>query len=106
MIKPLKYVSVREMEFWDAVNYLAALDPKSVSLTNCLSYIRRRSSGVSLVNAELVAPWDLPSDQVLSLAIAVTAYVNTSMGRVSKYADVDNLVMPGWWADLKLRVQK
>jgi len=69
---PLKYFSVRESEFHDTLLYLLALDPKSLSLQNCLVYIRRRMGGMSLLTKELVAPWDLAKHNVYKFAITVT----------------------------------
>lgn len=69
---PLKYISVREDEFYDALNYMLSIDEKSLTLTNAMSYVRRRMGGMSLVTKELVAPWDLPKRDMLAFCIAVT----------------------------------
>lgn len=69
---PLTYFSVRETEYWDVLVYLLSLDPKSLSLQNCLTYVRRRMGGMSLVTKELLAPWDLPKRLVYKFAITVT----------------------------------
>ena len=72
--RPFAYISIREEIVMDVMLYMSALDIKSVSLVNCLTYIRRRVGGMSLVSKELVAPWDLPRTHVTPLAVAITAY--------------------------------
>nr|QWC36506.1 polyprotein [Bemisia tabaci beny-like virus 6] len=77
VIRPLKYFSVRESEYSDTLNYLIALDPKSLTLTNAITYVRRKKGGVSLVNKELVAPWHLQSKDVHKFALAVLLRAKT-----------------------------
>lgn len=72
--RPFTYISVREEIVMDVLLYMSALDIKSVTLVNCLTYIRRRVGGMSLVSKELVAPWDLPRTHITPLAVAVTTY--------------------------------
>jgi len=68
----LQYFSVKESEYWETLNYMLSLDPKSLTLQNCMTYVRRRMGGMSLVSKELVSPWDLPKADAYKFAIAVT----------------------------------
>lgn len=69
--KPLKYFSVREHEYCEALNYLISIDPKSINLSTILTYVRRRMGGVSLINKELLAPWELPLRHVYKFCIII-----------------------------------
>lgn len=71
----LVYFSVIEGEFHQVVNYLSSLDAKSVSLQNCINFVRRRMGGVSLSNNETLAPWDLPKGDVYKFCLIVTMFV-------------------------------
>nr|UUG74030.1 MAG: hypothetical protein [Hubei Beny-like virus 1] len=77
VLRPLKYFSVRENEYSDLLNYLIALDPKSLTLTNAITYVRRKRGGVSLVNKELVAAWHLQSKDVHKFCLAVLLKAKT-----------------------------
>lgn len=75
--------------------------------TNCCAYVRRRMCGMSLVNAELLAPWDLPKPEVLTFCLTVTAYVKLNMNRLSKYSDPEVIEKAfGWWKDKVGRVSR
>jgi len=71
MYKPLKYFSVNNQEYYDLLNYLLALDSKSVTLENAMTFVRRRMGGMSLVTKELVAPWNLPKNRVYKFCLTV-----------------------------------
>lgn len=53
------------------INYLISLDPKSITFSNCVTYVRRRMGGVSLVTQELLAPWTLKDSMVCTFAISM-----------------------------------
>nr|QPL17790.1 replicase [Pistacia ribo-like virus] len=90
-LKDIIYISVREDEFWDTFNYLASLDDKALTLPNVINFVRRRMSGISLVNKELVAPWDLPKTQLFSFCVGVLVYVKhqrETVGNIAEAGDV------------------
>lgn len=100
LILPLKYMSVRESEYFDALNYMCALDNKSMHVLNCVSYVRRRMGGLSLVTKELLSAWDLPTSQVGKFCTAVTAQARILTNRMDLYSNPDNLSTAGWWDSL------
>uniref|UniRef100_A0A1B6DRE7 Alphavirus-like MT domain-containing protein n=1 Tax=Clastoptera arizonana TaxID=38151 RepID=A0A1B6DRE7_9HEMI len=102
---PLVYMSIREDEFYDTVNYMLSLDVKSQSFTNCMAYVRRRMGGMSLVTKELLAPWDLPKNLVLPFSLAVTCYVSMLSGDLLQYADPNNITYAGLWDTIKQGVK-
>lgn len=51
------YFSVVEDEFYDVLNYMLSIDPKSQTFATVMTYVRRRMGGVSLVTKELVQKW-------------------------------------------------
>lgn len=77
--KPLSYFSVREDEMFDTINYLLSLDSKSISFTNCVTYVRRRMGGMSLVTKELLAPWHLEKSKVFSFCLTLTLLVKCNI---------------------------
>lgn len=106
LVTPLRYISVKAKEFFDTVNYLASLDEKSVSFTNAAAYVRRRMGGMSLATQELLAPWDLPSRQVVTFCLTCVAYVRELSGSLHKFANAENLEVSSWWESVKIRVSE
>lgn len=85
-----KYFSVFANEFWETVNYALALDPKSMSFANLLAFVRRRGGGISLVNKELVAPWNLRQSRYASFCMNVFLFVRrqqASVDRISEFSE-------------------
>ncbi|AYO99569.1 replicase [Goji berry chlorosis virus] len=77
--KKLIYNLVRKNEFEEIYNYILSLDEKSVKLQNVITYIRRRTKGVSLVNAELVSPWCLDDSKIYTIAVTMLLFVQQQM---------------------------
>lgn len=73
-------VGVKE-EFLDALLYVHSVDPKAVNVTTVASYIRRKFGGAALINRELSSPWELESEDLLTMATAV--YVQYILDRVA-----------------------
>lgn len=105
LVTPSRYISVKAREFFDTVNYLASLDEKSVSFLNAAAYVRRRMGGMSLATQELLAPWDLPSRQMVSICLTCVAYVRVLSGSLYKFANAENLEVASWWECVKIRVR-
>nr|UNY47209.1 MAG: ORF1 [Benyviridae sp.] len=86
---PLTYFSVNEEEFYDVLNYVLSVDPKSQTFQTILTYIRRRMGGVSLVTKELVQKWSLPKHRVHGFCLLILVYVKVLMDQTARV--VENL---------------
>lgn len=69
-----RFFAVNEIEFFEVLNYALALDEKSLTLQNVLSYIRRRIGGISTIAKEFVAPMQLKKTDVAKMALCVFLY--------------------------------
>lgn len=74
---PLVYYSVYSNEFYELLNYLLSLDPKSMTVSTALMSIRRRAGGISLTNQEIMPPWELPKSRFFSLAMTTWVFAKT-----------------------------
>lgn len=102
-----RYFSVYESEYLDVINYLSALDPKSLTIQNTNAYIRRRKSGVSLVSTEIVKPWAINERDVWSFG--VVCYI-TVLAEMAKQNNVTKLLadphenVKSWLKSLKINL--
>lgn len=64
----LEHFSVPLSAYTEVIEYLLSLDPKSLTLPNCVAFIRRRKGGTSLINKELTKPWHLQANVVFKFA--------------------------------------
>jgi hypothetical protein len=69
-----RYFSVFAEEFFETLNYALAIDPKSLSMANVLTFCRRRSGGVSLVTKELLGAWHMSARDMPAFAYSVALY--------------------------------
>lgn len=77
-----------------------------MSLLNATAYVRRRMGGMSLATQELLAPWDLPSRQVVTFSLTCVAYERVLSGSLYKFANAENLEVASWWESVKIRVRE
>lgn len=71
----LQYFAVRTEEFHETVNYGLDIAKDSVNFNNILLFIRRRCSGVSMVNKEMSKNWTAPKGLLPDFAMVVYLYV-------------------------------
>jgi len=74
---PLKYFAVRELEYLQTIHFLTSIDPKSLNLQTCFTFVRRNYLGVGLSTKEVQNPWELPRVDIERFCVAVTlqAYI-------------------------------
>lgn len=106
LILPLRYISVRASEFFDALHYVQTLDDKSVTYLNVMAYVRRRMGGMSLATKEIVAPWELAQADVEAFCLAVVAYAKHLRGTLYKFTDPEELTTASWWQSIKARIRR
>lgn len=73
------YFSVVEDEFYDVLNYMLSIDPKSQTFATVMTYVRRRMGGVSLVTKELVQKWTSSKHRVHSFCVLLLIYTKCLM---------------------------
>lgn len=95
----LIYFSVNEEEYISVINFLLAIDRKSMSVETAMTYMRRRGGGASLLTQEVLAPWDL--ENVDYYRTALNAYVYASIIRSKTDLAIDNLDITGCYDKIK-----
>lgn len=71
VVKTKRYFSVFADEYFETLNYCLSIDPRSLTLQNTMTFVRRRAGGISLISKELLAPWNLRSRDFHSFALTV-----------------------------------
>nr|WJJ60798.1 putative replicase P1 protein [Carrot associated RNA virus 1] len=74
-ISNLVYFPVRAAEFNETVNYGLDISKDSLTFTNILLYVRRRTSGVSLVSKGLAKSWTIAEAKIPPFSMVVLLYV-------------------------------
>lgn len=85
----LKYFSVRAQEYFDTLNYCLAIDPKSCSFQNTLTFVRRQAGGVCLATKELMAPWALQSKDYYRFALTVWLHARLTIMDLETFSSLD-----------------
>lgn len=71
MKKSLVYFSVRERELLEVWDFVMGLDPKSLTVQNAVTQIKRKMGGIYIATKDLTDKWELPMQYVYPLAVAV-----------------------------------
>jgi hypothetical protein len=80
-VSRLSYFSVFSSEYFEALNYCLSIDPKSLTLHNTMTFVRRRAGGVSLISKELLAPWHIKTRDFHAFSLAVYLVAKMTVDR-------------------------
>jgi len=69
------YISVREHEMQDIIDYCFSIDTKALNFKTIMNYIRRRQGGIMMETQTLVPAWQLQAGETRSIGLTVFLYI-------------------------------